>query len=113
MKLKTFYDEQLSLLADGNPEALVNAHYADDVVMVVNTGEEPIIANGKDEVLNLFTYYLANVYRGYVSTEKYTETSDSIFFEATIDTDDGPLKIYDVLVLENDKIVRHYSGAKA
>lgn len=113
MNLKTFYDEQLSLLDKGDAEALVNAHYADDIVMIVNSGEAPVIAKGKNEVVNLFSYYLKNVYRGFVSTEKFIETDDSIFFEATIDTADGPLRVYDVLVVENGKVKRHYSGTKA
>ena len=113
MDMKAFYDEQLSLLKDADAGALVEQHYAEDAIMVVNSQEEPVIVQGHEALRGLFSNYLENVYRGFVSTEKYVHTDDSIFFEATIDTAFGQLKVYDVLILNADgKIQRHYSGVK-
>jgi hypothetical protein len=110
--LKLFYEEQIELLAAKNGAALVEAHYADNAEMIVNTGDDPIIKKGKTELTQLFEYYLSNVYRGFISTEKFAATDDSIMFEATIQTVDGTLKIYDCMYLEGGKITRHFSGAK-
>jgi hypothetical protein len=110
--LKSFYEEQLELLAAKNGAVLVEAHYADDAEMIVISGEEPIVAKGKAGLTQLFEYYLTNVYRGFISTEKFAATDDSLMFEATINTVNGPLKIYDCMYLENGKITRHFSGVK-
>jgi len=112
MSLRAFYDEQVEMLNAGDGSALVESHYAPNAVMINNSTEEPIRAEGHDALKGLFSNYLQNIYRGFISTDKYTETEDSIFFEATIDTVYGQLKVYDVMILENGKIVRHYSGAK-
>lgn len=109
--LKQFYDEQLELLAANDGAALVEAHYADNAEMIVISGDEPIIKKGKAEIIQLFEYYLANVYRGFISTEKFAATDDSFMFEATIDTVNGALKVYDSMYLENGKIIKHFSGA--
>lgn len=110
--LKFFYEEQIELLATKNGAALVDAHYADNAEMIVITGEEPIITKGKAGLTQLFEYYLNNVYRGFISTEKFAATDDSIMFEATIDTVNGPLKVYDCMYLANGKVIRHFSGVK-
>lgn len=110
--LKAFYDEQIELLAKQDGAALVEAHYAEDAVMIVISGDEPIIAKGKTEITGLFDYYLGQVYRGFLSTEKFATTDDSIMFEATIDTANGPLKVYDSMYITDGKIVRHFSGIK-
>lgn len=110
--LKQFYDEQIELLAANDGAALVEAHYTDNAEMIIISGDEPIIKKGKEELKQLFEYYLTNVYRGFVSTEKFAATGDSLMFEATINTVNGQLKVYDCMKLENGKIVRHFSGAK-
>ncbi|KAA0993062.1 nuclear transport factor 2 family protein [Dyadobacter aurulentus] len=110
--MKAFYDEQVALLAARNADDLVDKHYADDAEMVVLSGEEPIVVKGSDALKNLFSSYLEYVYRGFISTEKFASTDDSLMFEATIDTVNGPVRIYDAMVLKDGKIVKHYSGVK-
>ncbi|KQS28063.1 hypothetical protein [Dyadobacter sp. Leaf189] len=110
--MKAFYDEQVALLADRNAEVLVDKHYAADAEMVVLSGPEPIVAKGAEAIKNLFSGYLEYVYRGFISTEKFATTDDSIMFEATIDTVNGPTRIYDAMLLKDGKIIRHYSGLK-
>jgi len=109
---KVFFNKQLDWLAKGDVNGLVEAQYADNAVMIVNSNEEPVIAEGKEAIKGLFSYYLENFYRGFVSVEKYVETEDSVFFEATINTVAGELRVYDVFILENGKAVRHFSGVK-
>jgi hypothetical protein len=110
--MKAFYDEQVALLADRNADVLVDKHYAEDAEMVILSGPEPIVLKGSEEIRKLFTGYLEYVYRGFISTEKFASTDDSIVFEATIDTVNGPTKIYDAMLLRDGKIIRHYSGVK-
>lgn len=112
MDKQAFYDEQLDFLAAGDAVGLVESHYADNAEMIIISGENPLIVKGKEELKKLFDGYMTYVYRGFISTEKFVTTDDSIVFEATIDTVNGPLKVYDSMYLENGKILRHYSGAK-
>jgi hypothetical protein len=56
--------------------------------------------------------YLTYIYRGFISTEKLAITEDSIFLEATINTANGPSKVYDALYMKDGKIFRHFSGLK-
>ena len=44
------------------------------------------------------------------STDKWVETDDSIFFEATVWTDHGEAHVYDVFILKDGKATHHYTG---
>lgn len=112
MDKQAFYNEQLEFLAVKNPNGLVESHYSDDAEMIILSGETPLIVKGKEELKKLFDGYITYVYRGFLSTEKFVTTDDSIVFEATINTVNGPLKVYDSMFLKDGKIFRHYSGAK-
>jgi hypothetical protein len=52
---------------------------------------------------------------GYIdikSTDKFTETEDTIFFEATVETRLGVAQVYDAFVLKNGKATHHFTGMK-
>lgn len=111
MNAKIFYQEQLELLGAKNIDQIVETHYNENAQMLALTGEEPKIVTGHKEIKELFTGYLEYVFRGFVSTEKFVSNEeDSIFFEATIDTVNGHVRVYDAMYLENGKITRHYTG---
>lgn len=110
--MEKFYTEQIELLEAKNAQKLVESHYHEDAVMFVLTGDNPVIANGKTELIHLFDYYINNVFIKVLSTEKFVSSDDSIMFEATIDTINGPLKVYDAMKLKDGKIITHFSGAK-
>jgi hypothetical protein len=112
MDSQFFYDEHLQLLNENKPNELVELHYLDDAEMMVITAGEPVVAKGQEQIKQLFTNYLTYAYRGFISTEKVVMTDDSIFLEATIDTVNGPAKVYDAMYLKDGKIYRHYSGMK-
>jgi len=110
MDAKKFYNEQLEMLAAKDVAKIVETHYNDDAQMLLLTGDEPMIANGKEEILKLFSGYLEYVFRGFISTEKFISNEDSIFFEATIDTVNGHVRVYDAMYLRDGKVLRHFSG---
>jgi len=47
-----------------------------------------------------------------VSTDKFTETEDSIYFEATVETKLGVVRVYDVFLLNDGKATHHFTGLK-
>jgi len=112
MSYKEFYDNHIRLLAERDAKLLVDNDYHDDAVMILHVQDQPIIANGKEAITGQMDMYIKYIYKGFISTEKYAETEDSIFFEATIDTVNGPSKVYDALYMKGNKIFRHYSGIK-
>jgi hypothetical protein len=44
------------------------------------------------------------------STDKFTETEDAIFFEATITSRLGKARVYDVFLLRDGKATHRFSG---
>jgi hypothetical protein len=104
---KQFYDRQVALLAQNDVPALISSQYHDDAV-VVGFG---FTRRGKQELLDHFHAYMQQL--GYIkllSTDKFTETDDSIFFEATVETAGGIARVYDVFILRDGKATHHYTG---
>ena len=112
MNNQAFYDNHLVLLGNKDADALVENDYHDDAEMILLVAEEPIYVRGKEALKKQLGDYITYIYRGFISTEKLAFTEDSIFLEATINTDNGPSKVYDALYMRDGKIYRHYSGLK-
>ena len=47
-----------------------------------------------------------------LSTDKFTETAEGVSFEATVRTNRGIAKVYDVFVIKDGKITYHFTGLK-
>jgi len=47
-----------------------------------------------------------------VTTDKFTETDTSVSFEATVRTNRGIARIYDVFMLKDGKVSYHFTGVK-
>ncbi|GAA4465357.1 hypothetical protein GCM10023189_45850 [Nibrella saemangeumensis] len=107
-----FYENHLELLAKNDANELVEHDYHDDAQMILLVADEPIYVKGKEALKKQLDEYLKYIYRGFKSTEKLAITDDSIFLEATIETTNGPAKVYDALYMKDGKIFRHFSGIK-
>jgi hypothetical protein len=104
-----FYEEQLAYLASGDTDALVDDHYAPDGAII----SFDFVRRGTTELKQHFHSYMAMLgYIKLVSTDKFTETEDSVFFEATVETKLGVAKVYDVFVLKDGKATHHFTGLK-
>jgi len=112
MSYRKFYEGHIERLKKNDVNLLVESDYHDDAVMILLAQDEPQVIRGKDALKQLLEGYLEFIYRGYVSTEKYSEIEDSLFFEATIRTASGTAQVYDALLMKEGKILRHYSGVK-
>lgn len=112
MDNQAFYENHLKLLEKNDANELVEHDYHDDAEMILFVADEPIFVKGKEALKKQLGDYLAYIYRGFVSTEKLAITDDSIFLEATINTNSGPSRVYDALYMKEGKIYRHYSGLK-
>ncbi len=106
---RTFYDEQLDYLADNDTDALVDNHYDRNGTII---GFD-VVVTGTAALKQHFRNYMARLgYIKLVSTDKFAETPDSIFFECTVETKLGVVRVYDAFVLKNGKITHHFTGLK-
>jgi hypothetical protein len=103
---RRFYDEQIAALETHDIDRLL-AQYHDDAVLI---GFDFII-QGRQALRDHFVAYLARLGSlNLVSTDRFTETEDSIFFEATILTSLAEAKVYDVFMLRDGKTTHQFTG---
>jgi hypothetical protein len=101
------YERQIEYLQKPDVEALILNNYTEDAELLSFTNH--IV--GRAALIEYFKGYVANLgYIKLISTDKYTETDDSVFFEATVETAGGIAAVYDVFVLQNGKIRKHFTG---
>ncbi len=104
---KPFYERQLYYLVNKDAEGLIANQYNEDASLLSFTNH----ITGAPALVEYFKAYIEGLgYIKLISTDKYTETDDSIFFEATVETAGGIARVYDVFVMENGKISRHFTG---
>jgi hypothetical protein len=88
---------------------LIDNHYNEDAILI---GFD-FVVKGRDALKTHFRTYLQTLGHLEVkSTNKFRETEDAIFFEASVVSDLGPAEVYDALVLKQGKIAYHFTGVK-
>jgi ketosteroid isomerase-like protein len=103
---KQFYARQIAALESYDLEAIMD-QYHDDAVLV-NFDKT---VRGKQALREHFTGYLAMLGSLKVlSTDRWTETPEAIYFEATVRTAGGEAKVYDVFMLRDGRATYHFSG---
>ncbi len=108
---KQFYDRQIKYLEANDVPGLIANQYADDGV-IVGFG---FTRKGTEALLEHFKNYMAQLGKiKLISTDNFTETDDSIFFEATVETAGGTAQVYDVFILNDEnKATHHFTGLKS
>ena len=103
---REFYDTQIAALEAGDLDALM-AQYHEDAMLI---GFD-LLLRGRDALRQHMEGYLARLGSFKLkSTDKFTETGDSIFFEATVVTDLGEARVYDVFMLKAGKATHQFTG---
>jgi aerobic carbon-monoxide dehydrogenase small subunit len=107
--LRKLYDEVLRTMAQGDPEALVDAHFHPDAVVTTFEG----IHSGRDALIAYFRAYLAS-HRDLrlVATERFVEHGDSLYTETLVRTPDGARHAYNAYVVRDGKITHQFAGVK-
>jgi len=104
---RQFYDRQIACLEAGDVSRLVAEQYHADAVLI---GFDMTV-QGHAALSAHFTNYMAQV--GHIklkSTDRFTETGDAIFFEATVLTAHGAARVYNVFMLKDNKATHHFTG---
>jgi hypothetical protein len=104
---KAFYQRQLDFLGAKDIEGLVSSQYTPDAELV---GFD-FTVKGSQAQRRHFAAYLARLGDlKLISTDKFTETEDSIFFEATVKITGGVARVYDAFVLRDGQATHHFTG---
>lgn len=106
-KGREFYDRQVAYLENNDVEGLIPNQYHPDAVII----SFDFIKRGHEALRQHFKEYLAHLGGLKLkSTDKFTETDDSIYFEATVTVGAGEAKVYDVFILRDGKATHHFTG---
>jgi hypothetical protein len=108
-RFRTFYDKHLNILTDQDHVRLIDEQY-DPQAQLLNIDHPPAVI-GRAALKAHFAAYLATLgYLKVLSTDKYVESDDSLMFEATVETAGGVARVYDVFLMRDGRIWRHYTG---
>ena len=103
---RAFYQRQIAALEAGDLDALMTQYHPEASMIGFD-----FIVKGHAAIRKHFEDYLKRLGRLKLkSTDKFTETEDAIFFEATITSDLGEAQVYDVFMLRDGKATHHFSG---
>jgi hypothetical protein len=106
---RRFYDEQIALLRQDSTDELIDEHYQQDAVLISFAK----VVQGHAALKEHFRAYLKMLGTVEVlSLDQFVETEDTIFFEATVRTAMGQVKVYDAFVLSDGKATHHFTGVK-
>ena len=104
---KTFYNHQVAFLEAHDVTGLIASQYVADAELI----SFDVHVKGAEALVKHFTNYLANLGSiKLLTTDKFTETTDTIFFEATIQVAAGVARVYDAFVLKDGKATYHFTG---
>jgi hypothetical protein len=101
-----FYEEQVRYCETKDIEGIRN-HYAEDAALI--SFDNQIV--GRDAIAEYFVGYLDRMPGlKLTSTDKFVETADTIFFEATVSLDAGVARVFDAFTFRDGKAQRHFTG---
>jgi hypothetical protein len=103
---KTFYKRQIAALETHDLDALLTQYHPDATMVGFD-----FTVKGHAAIKKHFEGYLERLGPLRLkSTDKYAETEDAIFFEATITSRLGEARVYDVFLLRDGKATHHFNG---
>jgi len=103
---KAFYQRQIAALETLDMNALLRQYHPDATMIGFD-----FTVKGHSAIRKHMEGYLERLGTLKVqSTDKFTETEDAIFLEATITSRLGEARVYDVFLLRDGKATHHFTG---
>jgi len=104
---RALYDRQIRFILDKDVDGLIDTNYAADAELV-SFGN---VVKGNAALKEYFRGYVAMLGDLVIeSTDKFVETDDAVFFEATVRSALGRARVYDAFVLRDGRIAVHFTG---
>jgi hypothetical protein len=101
-----FYNNQITYLEANDLGGIVDQYHDDAVIIGFD-----FQVRGREAIRNHMEGYLQRLGSfKLLATDKFTETPDSIFFEATCETSLGVARVYDVFMLRDGKATYQFTG---
>jgi len=101
-----FYNSQIAYLEANDLDSIVDQYHDDAVIVGFD-----FLVRGREAIRKHMGAYLQRLgYLKLISTDKFAETADSIFFEATCETSMGVARVYDVFMLRDGKATHQFTG---
>jgi hypothetical protein len=106
---KRMYENQVRHLIAGDADGLVDDNYHEQATIASFKFE----VHGREALKTHFRNFMRTVQiLEVLSTDAFVETARGFSFEATVRTNFGIGKVYDVFVLDGDKVIYHFTGEK-
>jgi uncharacterized membrane protein len=103
---KAFYQRQIAALEACNTDILLTQYHPDATIISFD-----FVVKGHEAIRKHFEEYLSHLGALKLkNTEKFAETDDAIFFEATVISNLGEARVYNVFLLQNGKATHHFTG---
>lgn len=104
---RVLYDRQIQFLLDKDAEGLIDTNYAPDAELI----SFQTVVKGRAALKTYFQGYIEMLGDLVVeSTDKFAETDDAIFFEATVRSALGRARVYDAWTIHDGLITHHFTG---
>lgn len=103
---QSFYRRQIALLEAANVDDLMSQYHEDACLVTFDAVVEGRAAIGA--YLQRYLNHLGGLKLR--STDRFAETRDAIFFEATVATGLGEARVQDVFMLRQGKATHHFAG---
>jgi SnoaL-like protein len=104
---RELYERQIRFLVAKDIDGLVDTNYAPDAELI----SFQTVVRGREALRQYFRGYVEMLGDLVVeSTDKFTETPDAVFFEATVRSALGRVRVYDAFVLRDGQITHHFTG---
>jgi hypothetical protein len=104
---RDLYERQIRFLVAKDVDGLIDTNYAPDAELI----SFQTVVRGREALRQYFRGYVEMLGDIVVeSTDKFTETPDAVFFEATVRSALGRVRVYDAFVLRDGQITHHFSG---
>ena len=104
---RELYERQIRFLLARDVDGLIDTNYTRDAELI----SFQAVVKGSEALKEYFRGYVALLGELVVeSTDKFVETEDAVFFEATVRSALGRAHVYDAFVLHDGKIAVHFTG---
>jgi ketosteroid isomerase-like protein len=104
---RELYERQIKFLVDKDIDGLIDTNYAPDAELVSFQN----VVKGREALRAYFHGYIQMLGDIVVeSTDKFAESDDAVFFEATVMSALGRAHVYDAWVLRDGQITHHFTG---
>ena len=110
---RKFFNTHLETIASGKVDEMVDRDYTEDAVLITYFNgfadmPAPITIQGRENIKQFFHKYMKAIGHIDLKSLDFTETEDTIFFQANFNNDLGSVNAGDAWMMRDGKIAYHF-----